>query len=128
MVEQVTCGIKISIQTNFEGTFYRDSKMHYAFGYQISIKNQSKDAVQLDARHWIILDALNHKETVSGEGVVGLKPVLLQGQSHTYNSGCILTSPIGAMKGHYKMINLISTKEFNVVIPTFKLSAPFAIN
>ena len=128
MVEQVTCGIKISVHTNFEGTFFRDQKMHYAFGYQISIKNQSKDAVQLNARHWIILDALNQTETVSGEGVVGLKPVLLPGQLHTYNSGCILTSPIGAMKGYYKMVNLITTEEFKVAIPTFKLSAPFALN
>ena len=128
MVQQVTCGIRISVNTNFEGTFYRDHKMHYAFGYQISIKNQSKDSVQLNARHWIILDALNHKETVSGEGVVGLKPVLLPGQTHTYNSGCILTSPIGAMKGYYKMVNLITTEEFNVAIPNFRLSAPFALN
>ncbi|MFT5755139.1 MAG: ApaG protein, partial [Flavobacterium sp.] len=43
-------------------------------------------------------------------------------------SGCLLTSPIGAMKGHFNMINFTSTRSFKVEIPTFKLSATFALN
>lgn len=128
MVQQVTRGIKISVETNFEGTFYKNYKIHYAFGYKVTIENQSKDSVQLNARHWTILDALNNVETVSGEGVIGKKPVLKPGESHTYSSGCLLTSPFGAMQGHYSMVNFTTTKKFNVAIPTFKLSAPFAIN
>lgn len=128
MVQQVTRGIKISVETNFEGTFYKNYKIHYAFGYKVTIENQSKDSVQLNARHWIILDALNTVETVSGEGVIGKKPVLKPGESHSYTSGCLLTSPFGAMQGHYSMVNFTTTKKFNVTIPTFKLSAPFAIN
>jgi len=128
MVQQVTRGIKISVVTTFEGSFYKNYKIQYAFGYTITIENQSKDSVQLNARHWEILDALNNIETVSGEGVVGKKPVLKPGESHTYTSGCLLTSPFGAMQGYYSMINFTSTKKFNVTIPTFKLSAPFAIN
>lgn len=128
MVQQVTKGIKISVETNFEGTFYKNYKIHYAFGYRVTIENQSKDSVQLNARHWTILDALNNTETVSGEGVIGKKPVLKPGESHRYSSGCLLTSPFGAMKGFYSMVNFTTTKKFNVAIPTFKLSAPFAIN
>jgi ApaG protein len=128
MVQQVTRGIKISVETNFEGTFYKNYKIHYAFGYKVTIENQSKDSVQLNARHWVILDALNSTETVSGEGVIGKKPVLKPGESHTYSSGCLLTSPFGAMQGHYSMVNFTTTNKFNVTIPTFKLSAPFAIN
>jgi len=128
MVQQVTRGIKISVETNFEGTFYKNYKIHYAFGYKVTIENQSKDSVQLNARHWTILDALNNVETVTGEGVIGKKPVLKPGESHTYSSGCLLTSPFGAMQGHYGMVNFTTTKKFNVAIPTFKLSAPFAIN
>ena len=128
MVQQVTRGIKISVETNFEGTFYKNYKIHYAFGYKVTIENQSKDSVQLNARHWIILDALNNVETVSGEGVIGKKPVLKPGESHTYSSGCLLTSPFGAMQGHFSMVNFTTTKKFDVTIPTFKLSAPFAIN
>lgn len=128
MVQQVTSGIKITVNTNFEGTFYKNYKINFAFGYVITIENQSKDSVQLNARHWIISDALNDEEIVSGEGVIGLKPVLQPGESHTYTSGCLLTSPFGAMKGYYSMVNFTTTKKFNVAIPSFKLSAPFALN
>ncbi|WP_066221364.1 Co2+/Mg2+ efflux protein ApaG [Formosa haliotis] len=128
MVQQVTRGIKISVETSFEGTFYRNYKIQYAFEYKVTIENQSKDSVQLNARHWTILDALNNVEIVSGEGVIGYKPVLKPGESHSYKSGCMLTSPFGAMRGFYNMVNLNNTKKFKVIIPTFKLSAPFAIN
>ena len=59
MVQQITRGIKISVQTNFEGTFYKNNKTNYAFKYKVTIENQSNDSVQLNSRHWVILDALN---------------------------------------------------------------------
>lgn len=102
--------------------------MQYAFTYTVTIENQGKDAVQLNGRHWKISDSLNHNEIVDGEGVVGRKPVLQPGQQHTYSSGCLLMSPFGAMQGFYKMVNLTTTRTFRVAIPSFKLSAPFAIN
>lgn len=128
MIQQVTSGIKITVETNFEGTFYKNYKIHFAFGYCITIENQSKDSVQLNSRFWRIKDALNDTVIVQGEGVIGKKPVLKPGESHTYRSGCLLTSPFGAMSGHYNMINFTSTKRFKVAIPSFKLSAPFALN
>lgn len=128
MVQQVTSGIKISVVTTFEGTFYKNYKVHFAFGYKITIENQSKDAVQLNSRHWLILDALNNTEIIEGEGVIGKKPVLRPGESHTYTSGCLLASPFGAMQGHYNMVNFTTARNFEVYIPSFKLSAPFALN
>lgn len=128
MIQQVTRGIKISIETNFEGTFHKNYRVHFAFGYKITIENQSKDSVQLTSRFWRIKDALNHTEIIEGEGIIGKKPVLKPGESHTYKSGCLLTSPFGAMSGFYSMINFTSTKKFRVAIPSFKLSAPFALN
>ncbi|BCY27428.1 Co2+/Mg2+ efflux protein ApaG [Flavobacterium okayamense] len=128
MVTQITKGIKISVLTGFEGTYFKNHKIHFAFSYEVTIENQSKDSVQLKSRHWEIYDALNNKEIVDGEGVVGKKPVLKPGEKHTYTSGCLLSSPIGAMKGFYEMVNFTSTKNFQVIIPTFKLSAPFALN
>ncbi len=128
MVQQVTRGIKISVETSFEGTFYKNHKMHYAFGYKITIANQSKDSVQLMARYWKITDALNAPETVTGEGVIGKKPVLKPGEAHTYSSGCLLKSPFGAMQGFFQMVNFTTTRNFRVNIPIFKLSAPFALN
>lgn len=128
MITQVTKGIKISVATSFEGTYFKNYKLHFAFSYHITIENQGKDLVQLKSRHWEIYDALNNKDVVDGEGVVGLKPVIKPGEKHTYTSGCLLASPIGAMKGYYEMVNFTSTKSFHVFIPSFKLSAPFALN
>lgn len=128
MIQQVTRGIKISVETNFEGTFYKDYKMRFAFGYHITIENQSNDSVQLTSRFWKIKDALNDTEIVQGEGVIGKKPVLKPGEIHSYQSGCLLASPFGAMSGYYNMVNFTSTRKFKVRIPSFKLSAPFALN
>ncbi|MHA3788191.1 Co2+/Mg2+ efflux protein ApaG [Flavobacterium hauense] len=128
MVTQITRGIKISVSTNFEGTYFKNYRIQFAFSYEITIENQSKDSVQLNTRHWEIYDSLNDIETVDGEGVIGKKPVLKPGESHTYSSGCLLASPFGAMRGYFNMINFTTTRSFRVMVPTFRLSAPFAIN
>jgi ApaG protein len=128
MVTQITRGIKISVITNFEGTYFKNHKIHYAFSYEITIENHSKDSVQLLARHWEIFDSLNDKEFVDGEGVIGKKPVLKPGETHTYSSGCLLSSPHGAMSGFFSMVNFTTTKSFKVIVPVFKLNAPYALN
>ena len=81
MISQVTCGIKISVKTSFEGTYFKNYRLHFAFSYHITIENQGKDSVQLQSRHWEIFDALNHPEIVDGEGVVGKKPTLKPGET-----------------------------------------------
>ena len=128
MVTQITQGIKISVLTSFEGTYFKNFRLHFAFSYQITIENHSKDSVQLITRHWEISDSLNNKEVIDGEGVIGKKPVLKPGDSHVYSSGCLLSSSFGAMKGYFNMVNFTSTRNFRVLVPTFKLSAPFALN
>jgi ApaG protein len=128
MVTQITRGIKISVLTSFEGTYFKNHKLHFAFSYEITIENHSKDSVQLTSRHWEILDSLNEIEIVDGEGVIGKKPVLKPGETHIYSSGCLLSSPHGSMQGYFNMINFTSTKLFKVIVPTFKLNAPFALN
>lgn len=128
MVSQITRGIKISVQTSFEGTYFKNYKIHFAFNYEITIENHGKDSVQLTSRHWDIFDSLNDPEAVDGEGVIGKKPVLKPGESHTYSSGCLLSSPFGAMKGYFNMINFTTTRSFRVIVPSFRLSAPYALN
>lgn len=128
MVTQITQGIKISVLTSFEGTYFKNFRLHFAFTYEITIENHSKDSVQLISRHWDIFDSLNDIEVVDGEGVIGKKPVLKPGETHVYSSGCLLNSPYGAMCGHFNMINFTTTKNFRVVVPVFRLSAPFALN
>ncbi len=128
MVSQITQGIKISVITNFEGNYIKNYKQNYAFSYQITIENYSKETVQLISRHWEILDSLNNTETVDGEGVIGKKPVIKSGETYVYRSGCLLHSTFGAMTGYFNMINFGTTRNFRVVVPFFKLATPFGLN
>lgn len=128
MVSQVTRGIKISVLTRFEDTFYANQKLQYSFSYEITIENQSNTVVQLTSRYWEIFDALDYTRVVEGEGVVGKKPILQIGQSYTYRSGCLISSPYGAMNGYFNMIDFNSSNRFIVIVPTFKLNTPFGLN
>ena len=128
MITQVTKGIKVSVKTSFEGTFFKNYKVHYAFRYTITIENLCEGPVKLYARHWDIFDALKEFESFDGEGVIGLKPVIRPKRSYSYKSGCLLASPIGTMKGYYNMMNLGTSEKFKVIVPSFKLVAPFVIN
>src|SRR5436190_20720787 len=99
MVSQITRGIKISVITSFEGTYFKNHRMHYAFRYEITIENHSKDSVQLTSRHWEIFDSLNDLKIIDGDGVVGEKPVIKPGQKQTYNPACFPASGIVVMRG-----------------------------
>lgn len=128
MISQITRGIKISVLTFFEDTFYANQKLQFAFCYEITIENQSNCVVQLTSRHWEIYDALDYSKVVEGEGVIGKKPILQIGEKYTYRSGCLLSSPHGAMKGYFNMIDFNSSNRFIVEVPSFKLNAPFSLN
>lgn len=128
MIQQITRGIKISVETKFEGSFLKDHTPHHGFVYTIYIENQSKNVVQLLSRHWKIIETTNNTQYVNGDGVVGKKPIVRPGEIHEYKSGCLITSPIGVMIGTYIMIDFTSTKKFNVDIPPFKLNIPSILN
>jgi len=128
MINHVTKGIKISVNTIFDGSYFKNYTLNYSFSYTITITNQSKNTVQLKSRHWRIFDSLNNDIIIDGEGVIGEKPTIGPGDSFVYSSGCLITSPVGAMRGFYNMININSGKKFRAYIPTFKLNAPQALN
>lgn len=128
MTNQVTKGIKISVDTKYNGTSFRNSKLYHVFSYVINIENRSSETVKLTDRFWKIYDTLNTTEIVSGEGVVGQTPILKPNETYTYSSGCFLESNMGAMKGFYTMINLDTFEQFKVIIPTFQLSTPLVSN
>jgi len=128
LIQQITRGIKISVETKFEGSFLKESLPHHAFMYFITIENQSKNVVQLLSRHWKIQEALNRPQYVNGIGVVGKKPILRPGETYTYQSGSLIMSPVGSMSGTFIMINFSNAKKFNVEVPYFKLNVPYILN
>ena len=87
MIQQVTQGIRISVNTFFEGTYFKNYRLHYSFGYRISISNHGKDTVQLQSRHWKIFDSNGNHREVRGKGVVGEQPTIEPGDEFEYTSG-----------------------------------------
>tara|TARA_R110002096_G_scaffold154003_3_gene318063 strand:+ start:141 stop:527 length:387 start_codon:yes stop_codon:yes gene_type:complete len=128
MVQQITNGIKISVKTEFNGVINRNLNTFNAFSYIINIENESSDVVQLLERFWEISDALNDKEFVVGEGVVGQQPTLNPKEQYTYKSNCFLLGDSGSMKGTFKMVNKKTNTFFQVIIPTFQLTTSSFLN
>jgi ApaG protein len=75
----------------------------YIFAYRITITNEGTETARLLSRHWVIIDADNHREEVRGEGVVGKQPEIPPGEKFEYTSGCPLRTSWGTMEGTYQM-------------------------
>jgi ApaG protein len=97
-------------------------KKKFVFAYFIRITNNSGQPVRLLRRHWYIFDSGGEVKQVEGEGVIGKQPLISPGQSHDYNSFCILETFEGAMEGTYLM-RRENGEEFRVTIPRFVLRA-----
>ncbi|SMC22185.1 ApaG protein [Andreprevotia lacus DSM 23236] len=115
--------IKVVAESFFLPEQSDEDEDRYVFAYQITIINQGEVAAQLLSRHWIITDMDNKVEEVRGMGVIGEQPVLEPGQSFEYMSGATLQTPVGTMRGSYRMRG-VDGYEFEVDIPEFVLSIP----
>ena len=128
MPTAITNDIKITVETSYQPPRMQVPDSDYTFAYRITIENHSEHSIKLLKRHWYIVDSLNDKTEVEGDGVVGLQPELEPGESHQYVSGCAIRSDIGKMYGTYLMERQFDGKIFEVTIPEFKLIAPFRMN
>src|SRR5882724_3002816 len=128
MIAEVTQGVKVTVETEYQPSYSNPSQLHYVFTYRITIENLSEFTIQLLRRHWHINDAGFEEREVEGEGVVGQQPVLEPGQSHQYVSGCNLKSGMGKMAGTYLMERVMDGAQFNVTIPEFTMVAPVRLN
>ncbi len=118
----VTEGIRVTVQPMYLDSQSDVFQRKFVFVYFITITNESKELVQLLRRHWFISHGGGKIEEVDGEGVVGKQPAIAPGESHTYNSFCILETLEGFMEGTYMMRKKDGTT-FDVTIPRFTLRA-----
>lgn len=128
MVNTITDGVKVSIETLYQQEYSNPANEHFMFAYRVTIENMTDYAVQLMRRRWDIFDSNGTHREVEGEGVVGLQPVIDPGNHHGYVSGCNLKTEMGSMKGEYQMLRLLDNHEFDVKIPEFQLVAPYKLN
>lgn len=128
MVQQVTEGVSIMVETFYQPGQSNPINSEFLFAYRITIENQTAYPVRLLSRHWHILDSNGTHKEVEGEGVVGQQPVIMPGNSYQYTSGCNLNSDIGKMYGTYLIENLYNKRKLRVTIPEFKLVVPAKLN
>ena len=128
MIAEITKGVKVSVETEYQPSYSSPSQYHYVFTYRITIENQSEFTIKLMRRHWNIHDAGFNQREVEGDGVVGQQPVLEPGQTHQYVSGCNLKSGIGKMVGTFEMERIVDGSKFKVNIPEFIMVAPLRLN
>lgn len=128
MVSEITKGVEVSVETEYQPEYSSPRQYHFVFTYRISISNKSEYTIQLLRRHWHIHDSAFKNREVEGEGVVGQQPTLEPGHTHQYVSGCNLKSGIGKMYGTYLMERVLDGKRFKVNIPEFTMTAPYRLN
>jgi ApaG protein len=128
MVQQVTEGIHITVETFYNREQSNPLLNEYAFAYRVSIDNHSHFPVKLLRRHWQIFDSNGSHREVEGEGVVGQQPIIEPGESFQYISGASIRTDIGRMVGSYQMENMLNKKLIRVKIPEFDLISPYKMN
>ena len=115
--------IKVEVHPSYVRDQSDPAQSYYYFSYKVRISNQGDAPVQLLRRHWVIKDAFGVMEEVSGDGVVGMQPLLKPGEIFEYSSFCPLSTPTGSMQGKYYMKGS-NGEEIEVDIPMFILSEP----
>lgn len=123
MPSAVTEGIRVSVESRYLEDHSKPEENRFTFAYFVTIANEGSTRVQLKRRHWIITDGNGKVQDVEGPGVVGEEPVLDPGHEHRYQSGAVLTTPVGTMEGTYEM-HETGGRVFQAEIPRFALQQP----
>ena len=127
MYRAVTRRIEVTVEPDFLPERSSVAKSEYFWSYSIVITNTGAETVQLQTRHWIIIDATGHRHEFRGEGVVGEQPVLRPGERFEYTSGVPLRTASGIMTGRYQMVSQ-SGEHFEIEVPTFSLDSPNGVS
>ncbi len=128
MVQKITEGICVTVETFYNHEQSNPLLGEYTFAYRVSIDNNAPFPIKLHRRHWKIYDSNGTLREVEGEGVVGQQPVIEPGESFQYVSGAGIHTEMGKMVGRYELENLFNKKLFFVDIPEFDLIAPYKMN
>lgn len=113
----------VEVRTRYLEAQSSPQQDQYVFSYTITIRNQRTDCIQLLTRAWRIHDADGKITEVSGDGVIGQQPFIPPGESFTYTSGTVLTTPLGSMQGHYGICDEQGDLH-EVEVAPFRLAVP----
>lgn len=113
--------VTVDVETEYLSEQSNPQNEQYVFAYHITITNISASEVALMNRHWVIQDGNGTIKEVSGQGVVGEQPLIGPGESYSYTSGTVLSTPVGSMNGYYEMEAPDTKAHFKATIPQINL-------
>ncbi|MGF1778823.1 Co2+/Mg2+ efflux protein ApaG [Vibrio nomapromontoriensis] len=119
--------VKCQVHTKYIVEQSDPDNQRFVFAYIITIKNLSKETIQLLSRRWLITDANGKQMSIEGDGVVGQQPIIEGNDEYTYSSGTAIETPVGVMQGHYVMLNG-KGREFKAEVEPFRLAVPNILN
>jgi len=101
----------------------------FVWFYQVLIENQGPVPMQLVSRRWHIRDEHGNVDSVSGQGVVSMMPILApHSRAFQYMSSITLGTASGLMGGSFALVELLANGQYgrtiDVSIPTFQLNSP----
>lgn len=126
--DETTQGVRVQVRSEFLPDPSNPEERLWVYAYEVTIENQGERTVQLLRRLWEITNASGQTHEVEGPGVIGQTPILAQGESFVYQSGCPLGTPFGTMQGHYTMRYVDDDEQFDVKVGAFALCQPQMMN
>ena len=122
-MENLSKFVRITVTTSYLESQSDPEAHRFVFTYSIEIQNTGTEPFKLISRYWHIKDENEKVQEVTGDGVVGQKPVILPGKGFQYTSAAIINTEIGTMRGSYIMESPTGM-QFNTPIAPFLLSTP----
>ena len=122
-MENLSKFVRITVTTSYLESQSDPEAHRFVFTYSIEIQNTGTEPFKLLSRYWHIKDENEKVQEVTGDGVVGQKPVILPGKAFQYTSAAIINTEIGTMRGSYIMESPTGM-QFNTPIAPFLLSTP----
>ncbi|WPC04678.1 Co2+/Mg2+ efflux protein ApaG [Pseudomonas benzenivorans] len=119
--------IDVAVATRYLPEQSQPEQNRFAFAYTVTIANNGQQPAKLLSRHWLITDGDGRVQEVRGAGVVGQQPLIAPGESHTYSSGTVMATRVGAMQGSYQMLAEDGTR-FEAPIAPFRLAVPGSLH
>lgn len=98
-----TEGIAITVQPFALSAESDEAANRFAFGYRITITNQTPQPVQLLMHYWVIIDGDGERREVRGPGLAGQQHSIEPGTSLTLTDGAELPTNWGTMEGGFRM-------------------------
>ena len=122
-MENLSKFVRITVTTSYLESQSDPEAHRFVFTYSIEIQNTGTEPIKLLSRYWHIKDENEKVQEVTGDGVVGQKPVIAPGKAFQYTSAAIINTEIGTMRGSYIMESPTGM-QFNTPIAPFLLSTP----